>query len=110
MTGCEIGVSISALDLLRYVTEVYKTKCYTEIELVRIVEETKRFNEQLKNERYQFDQQFETIKQTNEEIMKLVQDLTHKILQELELAATYQTLIENLLHENTELLKNFSKI
>ncbi len=91
-------------------TEVYKTKCYTEIELVRIVEETKRFNEQLKNERYQFDQQFETIKQTNEEIMKLVQDLTHKILQEPELAATYQTLIENLLHENTELLKNFSKI
>ncbi len=110
MTGCEIGVSISALDLLRHVTEVYKTKCYTEIELVRIVEETKRFNEQLKNERYQFDQQFETIKQTNEEIMKLVQDLTHKILQEPELAATYQTLIENLLHENTELLKNFSKI
>lgn len=110
MTGCEIGVSISALDLLRHVTEVYKTKCYTEIELVRIVEETKRFNEQLKNERYQFDQQFETIKQTNEEIMKLVQDLTHKILQEPELAATYQILIENLLHENTELLKNFSKI
>lgn len=110
MTGCEIGVSISALDLLKHVTEVYKTKCYTEIELVRIVEETKRFNEQLKNERYQFDQQFGTIKQTNEELMKLIQDLTQKILQEPELTAVYQTLLANLLHENTELMKKCSKV
>lgn len=110
MTGFEIGVSISAVDLLRHVSEVYKAKCYTEMELVRIVEETKRFNNQLENDRYQFDQQFETIKKTNEELMKLIQDLTKKVLQEPELTATYQTLIANLLHENTELMKKCSKI
>lgn len=110
MTGCEIGVSISALDLLKHVTEVYKIKSYTEIELTKIVEETKRFNDQLENERYQFDQQFETIKKTNEELMKLIQDLTKKVIQDPDLTAIYQTLITNLLHENTELMKKCSKV
>ncbi len=110
MTGCEIGVSISALDLLKHVTEVYKVKSYTEIELAKIVEETKRFNDQLEKERYQFDRQFETIKKTNEELMKLIQDLTKKVIQQPELTAVYQTLITNLLHENTELMKKCSKV
>lgn len=65
MTGYEIGVSISAVDLLRHVSEVFKAKCYTEIELTRIVAETKRFNDQLEQEQAQFIQQFETIKKTN---------------------------------------------
>lgn len=110
MTGYEIGVSISAVDLLRHVSEVFKAKCYTEIELTRIVAETKRFNNQLEQEQAQFIQQFETIKKTNEQIMKLVQDLTKRILQEPALTATYQTIIANLLHENTELMKKCSKV
>lgn len=110
MTGCEIGISISAVDLLKHVMDVCKAKSYTEIEIRKIVEETKRFNNQLAGEIYQFDQQFETIKKTNEGLMKLIESLTDKVIQEPELAVKYQVLIANLLHENTELIKRCSKV
>lgn len=48
--------SISAVDLLKHVMGVCKSKSYSEIEVRKIVEETKRFNNQLAVEIYQFDQ------------------------------------------------------
>ncbi len=110
MENLEIEVSISPIDLLKHVSNMYKTKQYSEVKVRKLIEETQRFNNQLLKNTYTFSVKFDEVKRISEMQRNVIKDMTDKLIQQPELTSVYQPLITSMMHENTELMKGFANM